>query len=107
MTVNLKTFPSPRFTSDARFLLLTRVGLGVFASLVKMFLSEASSHPKRPSGYQREGRVGAGGLWAEARSGPEGCPQPWTPSTRQVLPVCKSRQGARVSERWAWRLVFC
>ena len=28
-------------------------------------------------------------------------PSPGTPSPMQVLPVCKVRQGARVSERWA------
>lgn len=65
MTMNLKTSPHRVSLRVWFFLLLflTAFGLGVFASLVKMSLSEAfipSIQKKKGLQCQREGRVGAG-----------------------------------------------
>lgn len=70
--------------------------------MVKMSLSEAfiPSKKKRPSVPKR----GQGwGRCAQQRLAVvlKAVPSPRTPSARQVLSVCKVRQGAHVSERWA------
>lgn len=59
-------------------LFLTAFGLGVFASLVKMSLSEAFIPSiQKKKAFSAKERAGLGQVCpAETRSGPEGCPQP-------------------------------
>ena len=108
MTMNLKTSPHRVSLRVCCVFLFTAFGLGVFASLVKMSVSEAfipSIQKKRPSVPKRGqgwGRCAQQRLTVVLKA----VPGPGTPSTRQVLPVCKVKQGARVSEV-GLRLVFC